>query len=158
MFGRFLASVMALVLMGGCGGQPVGSKVPRPEPTGVAIAAAAAATALTLANPGSAGRKREANEERELREVTGPKETVPAAVLDRAEDASEPGADQPPRCRPAAKAGGLALVPVPERDPRVPQLPECEPGTDEPARATEPPRATPGRDARRSRASAPPKP
>lgn len=102
-----LASVLA------CGGEPVGAKVPRPNPTDVAIVAAAAAAATTLANPKAAGRKPEKNEQPEdLRDpkITG--ETVPSDVLDRADDepadrdagADDAGADQPAATPPDAGA------------------------------------------------------
>ncbi len=51
---RFAAASLALAFALGCGGQPVGGKVPAAKPAHVAGAAAAAAALVTLADPDAA--------------------------------------------------------------------------------------------------------
>lgn len=111
---QWLAFTCSMALVAACGGEPVGSHVPRPNPAHVAGAAAAAATALTVADPDGAGKKPEtADDGREPRAVDVD-ESVPGDVLDRAEagktaDADEAAdADEP--C-PAPETGTLELLP-----------------------------------------------
>ncbi len=87
-----------VLLVGGCGGPPVGSKVPKASTNKMAVGAAAAATALTLANPNSAGRRPESAGEQEPKKVHKTGENVPAGVLDRVDAKSE--GDDEDRCEP----------------------------------------------------------
>ncbi len=123
---RHAATCLVMLFAAGCGGQPVGSKVPRPNPTDVAVGAAAAAAALTLANPDAAARKPEGQQEKSLRGVKGPKETVPGAVLDRADSGAKQPCDRDGAASAAAAPspqpttpGRLDLVPAPENRERA---------------------------------------
>ncbi len=89
-----------VALLASCGGKPVGSKVPRANPTDVAVVAAAAATAMTLANPDAAGRKPESDEQAERKPQNVSKEPMPAGVLDRAEANQDEDEDLPPCKKP----------------------------------------------------------
>lgn len=133
---RALALASSL-LAGACGGQPVGSKVPRPDPSAVAITAAAAATALTLANPNAKAPVPEVDSGRALEGPSGPKETVPAGVLDRADAragaAVEPCKEPAPAPPAGAPAPRVDLFPGPLADrgrvqpPPPPAPPPCPP-------------------------------
>ncbi len=113
-----------------CGGQPVGSKVPRPDPTHVAVGAAAAATALTLADPDLSGKKPEYKDERGPKGKGGSGETVPESVFERAEsgaadadevrpceddddDDDDDGGDDDGKSKAAEKPAKLELIPTP---------------------------------------------
>jgi len=115
----------------GCGGEPVGSKIPRADPAKVAVGAAAAAAALTLANPDSAGRKPEGPQEKSLEAVKAPKETVPSAVLDRADSETQrpcaPSLDANAAAPQPGAPGHIDLIPAPQNRERA-----------APVRATEP--------------------
>jgi hypothetical protein len=104
---RWLGLTCAMTLAAACGGEPVGSHVPRPNPAHVAGVAAAAATALTVADPDAARKNPEKPDQPERRPVAVD-ESVPADVLDRAD--APPPADEPGRCEGPAKAG-LELLP-----------------------------------------------
>lgn len=125
-----------------CGGQPIGSKVPRPDHGDVAFAAAAAATALTLADPSLSGKQPEQDDpERRAARVRGSSETVPADVLDRADEAatSGDGGEETPEPDPcdlpeAPKRGGIGMELIPTVDnsnnpprTRPESCPEVEP-------------------------------
>jgi len=66
-----------------CSGQPLGSKLPRPNSKKVAIGAAAVATAITLADPARAGRKPEQDGNSKKQRGFRSEESVPEEVLDR---------------------------------------------------------------------------
>jgi hypothetical protein len=129
----FRGLAMAVIAVGiSCGGPPVGSKVPRPDPGAVAVGAAAAATALTLANPNLAGQKtNEETDGREPRESKEPRETVPMGVLDRAESA-DAATDSKQPCKPRETTTGVSLVPgADETTPRT--APKRAPCAESPA-------------------------
>jgi hypothetical protein len=109
---RVSASCVAL-LLGACGGPPIGSHVPKANPTYVAGGAAAAAALLTIADPDGAGKRPEAPQEENLEGGGGKREMVPASVLDRADahgegcaevdgSAAAPKASEPEGAPPAA--------------------------------------------------------
>jgi hypothetical protein len=77
-----------------CGGSPVLSGLPRPNPAVVAGVAAAAATAMTVADPNFAARRTEQGKRAADEGDDHPRETVPLEVLDRADAASRAA---PPR-------------------------------------------------------------
>lgn len=121
----------AAVLLIGCGGQPVGSKVPKADPTKVAIGAAAAATLLTLADPNLAGKPEGEGEDPE-KKVKKSKESVPSGVLDRLDaDAKERPCEGDADAASANDAetesakSGLDLVPRVENE-LPPKRPRCE--------------------------------
>jgi hypothetical protein len=84
---RWVQTAWLVVAIGACGGQPVGSKVPKADPTKMAIGAAAAASALTLANPDSAGRRAEQQGEEKPKKIKKTGEKVSAGALDRLDEA-----------------------------------------------------------------------
>lgn len=76
---------MVLLLLVGCGAapnQPVLANAPRPNPAAVAGVAAGAAAAMTLASPPRGPEKKQESTDMKGKTV---KETVPAGVLDRAD-------------------------------------------------------------------------
>jgi len=76
-----------------CGGSPVLSHLPRPDPAVVAAIAAGAAGAATLADPAGAARLQELKEPHKEARPLENREIVPLEVLDRADedaDATEP--------------------------------------------------------------------
>jgi hypothetical protein len=107
---RGLLALASFVACAGCGGQPIGSHVPRPPTAVVAGTAAAVAGIATLADPGAAGKKPEApspgNERR-----TVSTERMPGDVLDRLEDAEARG--EVPAERPAVLGADAGAFPVP---------------------------------------------
>lgn len=92
------AALIAFGLGLGCGGNPIGSKIPRADPKKMAIGAAVAASALTLANPASAGKRPERPGDRPHPKSKASTESVPGAVLDRLDDVEDsepdPGEDR----------------------------------------------------------------
>lgn len=81
---------IALVLLAACGAQPnqpVLANVPKPNTAGIAGGAAAAAAAITLASPDSHTPEKKQDEEKKPIKV---KEHVPAATLDRLDQAPPP--------------------------------------------------------------------
>ena len=102
-----VCAIATAVLIGACGGKPVGSNVPRANPAHVAGVAAAAAAALTLANPDLVGRVPEDDRPGRVRGSSGSRETVPESVLDRADAAAAAdvvdAANAAP-CKPDSKA------------------------------------------------------
>ena len=85
---------MALLVVAGCGAQPnqpVLANAPRPNPAAVAGVAAGAAAAITLASPPRGPEKKQQSTDMKGKTV---KETVPAGVLDRADQQK---AQQPTR-------------------------------------------------------------
>ncbi len=122
---RFACALGLLAIVAGCGGRPVGEKLPKPDPTDVAVGAAAAAAAATLADPNSAGKKPEGPGISKDPRGVRVKETVPEGVLNRSETDSA-DEDLPP-CEPADREGGdekgqkndgrrLELIPSPVND------------------------------------------
>ncbi len=98
---RVCLSFLSLALVCHCGGEPVGSKVPKANPAHVAGAAAAAAALVTLADPKGAKARQETRgggREKRTKKVT---ETVPEDVLLRA-DAEQEESKVP--CKPAEKS------------------------------------------------------
>lgn len=87
---RKLAGLAAAAMLGACGG-PVLQNAPRPNPAVVAGAAAATAAAITLAAPDAAARNAAEVEKAGRVEPGpsggGPRETAPADVLDRLDEA-----------------------------------------------------------------------
>jgi len=84
-----------VLLLGGCGGPPIGGAVPKANTNKMAIGAAAAATALTLANPNAAGRRPESAGEQKPKKLNKTGENVPSGVLDRLDSGDPDGAEQP---------------------------------------------------------------
>lgn len=79
---RYCAAIYASLLAVGCGGQPVGGKVPRAKPAHVGGAAAAAAALITLADPDAARqRQEERGGARDKDKTKRVNETVPEGVL-----------------------------------------------------------------------------
>lgn len=78
--------LLAILLLSGCGGQPLLHDVPRPDPAVVAAAAAAVAGAATLADPQGAAKRNERETTPDLRGVKA--QRMPGDVLDRL-DAAE---------------------------------------------------------------------
>ncbi|HUJ57672.1 MAG TPA: hypothetical protein VLX92_04255 [Kofleriaceae bacterium] len=74
--------VVAILLLGACGGQPLLANAPHPNNAAVAGGAAAAAAAITLAAPDAATAKPESDRDADKKPITV-KERVPADVLDR---------------------------------------------------------------------------
>jgi len=101
---RFACALGVVVFVAGCGGAPVGEKVPRPNTNAMAVGAAAAATAATLADPTAAGKQPEGPGTEPEEKAVPVKESVPENVLDRADDGA--GEEDLPPCKPAANAGG----------------------------------------------------
>ncbi len=128
---RYAATCLVMLFAVGCGGEPVGAKVPRPDPATVAVGAAAAAAALTLANPDAAGRKPEGQTEKSLKGVKGPKETVPSSVLDRADSKDQrpcaPSPDANAAVTQPAAPGHIDLIPAPENPERTAPVKATEP-------------------------------
>lgn len=128
---RYAATCLVMLFAAGCGSDPVGAKVPRPDPNAVAVGAAAAAAALTLANPDAAGRKPEGKQEKSLEGVKAPKETVPSAVLDRADSKGSrpcpPSPDANAAVPQPAAPGHIDLVPAPENPERTAPVKSTEP-------------------------------
>jgi hypothetical protein len=89
-----MGRAMLLLVLLGCGGPPLGQRVPRADPKVVAGIAAAAAAAATLADPSSAGRPEQPENVAEKRTVRG--ETMPGDMLDRL-DGAEADAGLGPR-------------------------------------------------------------
>jgi hypothetical protein len=112
------ALAFASLLAVACGGQPIGSKLPRPNTAVVAGTAAAIAGAATLANPNSAGRKPEAPSTGVERRTVAT-EPMPADVLDRLEDAEERGEVRAQRA-PISEPDASAAFPLPAA-PAVPR-------------------------------------
>lgn len=111
-----------LVATGACGGQPIGSKLPRPDPTVVAGTAAVIAGAATLANPNAAGRKPEAPSVGVERR-TVKTESMPGDVLGRLEDAEQRG-EVPEERAPVSGVDAGAAFPL----PAAPSVPRAQPG------------------------------
>lgn len=80
--------IVTVLLASACGGgpDPILRNAPRPDPGVVAGAAAAVAGAATLAAPDAAAKKAEANKPAAEQRPIVVKETVPAGVLDRADE------------------------------------------------------------------------
>jgi hypothetical protein len=93
-----LVRVIVFMLLAACGAapnQPVLANAPRPNPAAVAGAAAAAAAAITLASPDSHRPEKNQNVEKKPVKV---KESVPAGVLDRLDQAEankQPANEEP---------------------------------------------------------------
>lgn len=100
-----------LVLLAACG-EPVLRNAPKPNPAAVAGVAAATAAAITLASPRDAAKQQEAlaKPDPDDRGVTV-KETVPGAVLDRADQISDAGVDAAPA---AVVPNPATFVPPPQ--------------------------------------------
>ncbi len=127
---------LALTASWACGGKPVMSKVPQPDPKKVAVGATAAGTVLTLANPDLVGKK--PPEEPGKAEIEGKKtsgETAPAGVLDRldaqprsAQDGDEE--EELPYCselRARRASVRLELIPSPHPPPAPKPGTNCRP-------------------------------
>jgi hypothetical protein len=82
-----------------CGGPPILSGLPRPDPKVVAGLAAAGAAAATVMDPNAAARIREAGKQGEPEPTTKGREVVPPDVLERL-DAEE--SDTTPTSEPAS--------------------------------------------------------
>jgi hypothetical protein len=72
-----------------CGGEPIGSKVPKANPAKVAGIAAGAAALATVADPDAAKRNQESRGGERGKKGKKVTETVPADVLDRSEKSDE---------------------------------------------------------------------
>jgi hypothetical protein len=80
-----------IAVLAGCGAQPnqpVLANAPRPNPAAVAGVAAGAAAAITLASPPRGPEKKKESTDMKGKTV---KETVPAGVLDRADQQKDAG-------------------------------------------------------------------
>ena len=85
---------MLLLLVAGCGAQPnqpLLANAPRPNPAAVAGGAAAAAAAMTLADPDGRTFGPEKKKDDSNKKPIKVKESVPAAVLDRADQQQQAG-------------------------------------------------------------------
>src|SRR5690606_11004887 len=101
--------VAALSACGAQPNQPLLANAPRPNPAAVAGGAAAAAAAITLADPDAASRPPEKNEDVEKKPIEV-KESVPADVLDRLDEAE---------AKPA-NSGDSAAQPASSQSPKKP--------------------------------------
>lgn len=81
-----------LVVIAGCSGPPLAAKVPHPNTAAVAGVAAATAAAITLADPDAASRRPEQQQDDKKRPVEV-RNTVPAEVFDRLDNAGSAGAE-----------------------------------------------------------------
>lgn len=129
---RALAPILGLVFAAGCGGHPIGSKIPRPNKNAAAAIAAGVAGALTVANPKLSGRKPESDDDKKRR-PTRVKESVPAGVLDRV-DAAKNKDDKRQPCPKDKQAEAkpkprLELVPRAKTDKPngIHEQPPCKP-------------------------------
>lgn len=77
------------LVLAACGGPPVLSHLPRPDPAVVAGIAAGAAAAATLANPSAAGRPKEKERPLADKKPIKVRETMPPEVLDRLDRAEQ---------------------------------------------------------------------
>jgi hypothetical protein len=86
----------SLVSLGtSCGGGTALGGIPRPNVPFMAGLAAAAATAATIADPGAAGRLKEAGEVQHLDRQDGSSETLPLEILDRMDEDDAQSDDDP---------------------------------------------------------------
>jgi len=94
---RYRTAACSLAMAIGCGGQPVGGKVPAAKPAHVGGAAAAAAALVTLADP-DAARQRQENRGGERSEDRTKKSggTVPEGVLFAPANPAEDSEELPP--------------------------------------------------------------
>lgn len=107
---QWLGLSCSMALVAACGGPPVGSHVPRPDPAHVAGVAAAAAAAITVADPDAARARPEQADDREPRPVEST-ESVPGDVLDRAATGAPQQTRETPCEPPSEAASRLELLP-----------------------------------------------
>jgi hypothetical protein len=112
---RVMAAAL-VVCAAACGGQPVLSKLPRPNPTAVAVGAVAVAGAATLANPALAGQKPE-DPSAGVAKRTVKTERMPGDVLDRLSDAEDSGEARPAERAPVIEPDAGAF-PMPKSAPQ----------------------------------------
>lgn len=97
-----LSLVLAVALLGACGGPPLLQNVPRPNTAAVAGIAAGTAAALTLANPQGAAAAQEARKPNKELQPNRSEANVPSDVLDRLDEKQK---QKPAAVDPAAAEG-----------------------------------------------------
>lgn len=121
---RTIALSVLVAALSACGAQPnqpLLANAPRPNPSAVAGGAAAAAAAITLADPDAASRRPEKKDATEKKPIEV-KENVPAAVLDRLDQAEanketkRDATTKQEQDNAAQPAGSQPTAPKPPRD------------------------------------------
>jgi hypothetical protein len=100
-----LSLLLAVALLGACGGPPLLQNVPRPNTAAVAGVAAGTAAALTLANPQGAAAAQEARKPNKELQAKRSEADVPSDVLDRLDEKQK---QKPAEADTAAAAEGAA--------------------------------------------------
>ncbi len=88
-----LRYAVVLATVCACGGPPVLSRLPQPNPAVVAGIAAAAAGAATIADPQGAARRQDEKDAAKVRDMRGipHRESIPPDVFDRLDEAEQQG-------------------------------------------------------------------